>query len=122
MCMVVVGGSNVYGQSQTVWQFHPQVGVWRQLCSLLQPRCNGASCATPKGDLISAGGYVTGGTFVSSVEIFESRKRASRLLPPMPHGVYGGRACCLGDFRPAEPDTNVAHPWFEAPFGAFEGA
>ena len=97
MCMVVVGGSNVYGQSQTVWQFHPQVGVWRQLCSLLQPRCNGASCATPKGDLISAGGYVTGGTFVSSVEIYESRKRASRLLPPMPHGVYGGRACCLGD-------------------------
>ena len=29
-CLVVVGGSNVYGQAQTVWQYHPQVGVWRK--------------------------------------------------------------------------------------------
>jgi hypothetical protein len=96
-CLVVVGGSNVYGQAQTVWQYHPQVGVWRKLCQLLEPRCNAASCGTPRGDLISCGGYITGGTFVDTVEIFESRLKASRVLPSMPHGVYGGRACCVGD-------------------------
>ena len=96
-CLVVVGGSNVYGQAQTVWQYHPQVGVWRKLCQLLEPRCNAASCGTPRGDLISCGGYITGGTFVDTVEIFESRLKASRMLPSMPHGVYGGRACCVGD-------------------------
>ena len=60
-------------------------------------RCNAASCATPRGDLVSCGGYITGGTFVDTVEIYEPRLKASRMLPPMPHGVYGGRACCVGD-------------------------
>ncbi len=96
-CLVVVGGSNVYGQAKTVWQYHPQVGVWRKLCELLESRCNAASCATPRGDLVSCGGYITGGTFVDTVEIYEPRLKASRMLPPMPQGVYGGRACCIGD-------------------------
>ena len=96
-CLVVVGGSNVYGQAKTVWQYHPQVGVWRKLCQLLESRCNAASCATRRGDLVSCGGYITGGTFVDTVEIYEPRLKASRMLPPMPHGVYGGRACCIGD-------------------------
>lgn len=96
-CLVVVGGSNVYGQAKTVWQYHPQVGVWRKLCQLLESRCNAASCATRRGDLVSCGGYLTGGTFVDTVEIFEPWLKASRMLPPMPHGVYGGRACCIGD-------------------------
>ena len=96
-CLVVVGGSNVYGQARTVWQYHPQVGVWRKLCQLLESRCNAASCATRRGDLVSCGGYITGGTFVDTVEIYEPRLKASRMLPPMPHGVYGGRACCIGD-------------------------
>lgn len=96
-CLAVVGGSNVYGQAKTVWQYSPQVGVWRKLCQLLESRCNAASCATPRGDLVSCGGYITGGTFVDTVEIYEPRLKASRMLTPMPHGVYGGRACCIGD-------------------------
>lgn len=96
-CVVVVGGSNVYGQAQTVWQFHPQVGVWRKLCQLLHPRCNAASCSTTRGDLVTCGGYITGGTFVDTVEMYEPKIKASRMLPPMPHGVYGGRAVCFGD-------------------------
>ena len=56
-----------------------------------------ASCSTTRGDLVTCGGYITGGTFVDTVEIYEPKIKASRMLPPMPHGVYGGRAVCIGD-------------------------
>jgi hypothetical protein len=95
--LVVVGGSNVYGQSHSVWEFQPHACVWRRMRPTLQPRCNAAVCAGPSaGELVCCGGYATGGTYLDSVEVHRSGTEPT-LLPPMPTGVYGARACCTGN-------------------------
>jgi hypothetical protein len=66
--------SNLHRQATTVRGYHPASGTWRRLGSTAAARCNAACCLLAVGParrgVLSCGGYLSGGTFVRTAEIF----------------------------------------------------
>ena len=92
--VIIAGGRN--GQDALVNTWALEGGQWAEVGSMTEGRYLHA-CAAFKGKMFSIGGKSSGGTSLSSVEVYDPMTRTWARGPDLPEGIEAGQAVTFQD-------------------------